>query len=82
MMMTLAEEKVLLETMRTALRNAPEGLTVPEMVAAVDDLTPNRCRRLLSLLIGQRFAMRTYEARSTKSNGQALRFYVYRVKPK
>ena len=82
MILTLAEEKVLLETMRTAFRANPQGLTVPEVVATVEGLTPNRCRRLLSLLIGQRFLDRTYESRSTKANGQPCKFYVYRVKPK
>ncbi len=76
--LSMAEEKVLLEHMHAALRAAPDGLTCTEMQSAVEGLTINRCRRLLTLMIGKRFATRNYEVRSTKINGQPKKSLVYR----
>ncbi len=75
---SMAEEKALLEHMQAALRARPDGLTCTEMMASVEGLTINRCRRLLTLMIGKRFATRNYECRSTKTNGQPRKFLVYR----
>jgi hypothetical protein len=76
--LSVAQEKALLEQMRAALRTRPEGLTCAEMMAAVGGLTIDRCRRLLTILIGKRFATRNYELRSTQPNGLPRKFLVYR----
>jgi hypothetical protein len=80
MIISLSDERELLERMAAALAAAPDGLTYREMMAAVPELTISRCQRLLNLLEGKGLAYSKFENRTSEPTRYPRKMTIYRIR--